>query len=153
MFHNNIDRIENQERALLEVSILKEKLIGLFQGYKSSRVGLLTSMFRDKNLTAKKIMIVDEVIKSIHKFEGSKEEFIDMFRMQRLENAELSREHNKFHYNLLERREKYIYGDVYMDVKKGESANKSGLAALFHDAIEILTRSNIPQFRNYLRQK
>lgn len=144
----NINELENEEKELIENSIFKRDLLKLFEDYKSSRNGFITILFRNRNLTKEKISIVDDTIKFIKNFEGSKGDLIEELRKRRVDNAEASRQHGKYHFNLMGRREETrtdYEGDSYtrQHIEHGESSRKSGLAALFHDAIEIVNKPSV----------
>lgn len=143
-----INELEQEEKELLDISILKRDLLKLFTDYKSSRKGLIHFLFRDAGLTREKLTLVEMTMNFIQQYEGTKENLIEELKRRRIENSEISRQHGKYHFNLLGKRElKYSgeYSDerVIYDVKQGESGNQSGLANLFHDAIKMVSDREI----------
>lgn len=155
--HTKSSQLEQQQRELIHVDILKRELLQLFNDYKSSRTGLITFLFRNRDLTREKIQIVDQTIEFIKNFDGFKGDLIEELKLKKIENSEKSRQHSKYHYNLLEKRQICVpyqdqYGQSWNEirrvVKKGESHNQSGLANLFQDAINIVSKQWPVAIRN-----
>ena len=145
-------------REFVVSEILKRDLIKLFADYKSSRVGMTSILFRNMALTKQKLEMVDRIIKFIRNYKGEQADLINALKDERIKNAMLSANsaYQKFHYNLLDHREKYqtrTYKDcdgknhtrreIEIDVRNGESNRKSGLAAVFHVAIEMVQNSTV----------
>lgn len=135
---SSMDSAEKSAEELLRISVLKTDLVKLFEDYKSSRQGLkqvvVNILFRNRKLTQEKMPIVDETIAFINQYQGTKEGLVEGLRKRRLENADLSREHHKYHANFFGKKPGSTNGaeDNALEGTHGKSA----LADAFNAAIE-----------------
>jgi hypothetical protein len=80
---------------------IKADILAFFSKYKSERESL-TSFFRNGELTAAKIRLVNEITKHIKQFGGTVHELWEYLDNQWNENKIISNEAGKFHKNLLQ---------------------------------------------------
>ncbi|ARG96418.1 hypothetical protein [Legionella micdadei] len=142
---------------------VKQKLYQPFLDYILSRTSwlqkIITAIFRKKDLSEEKLAFAQTVIEDVQDCSGSYGQLIDTLKTDQETHALISEHHGKKHYNLRERRgyierpqpstssengyglDAYYYaGRFYarqLDVREGESYNRSELAEVFQDALEV----------------
>ena len=142
---------------------LKQKIYQYFVNYLESRRSwfqrLITFLFRNSELSAKKEAICEDLIDDIQNFKKDKNILRGLLNEEKAKHAQLSRDHHKNHYNLDgERRQPapvegeqktssktisqpLCFSFFKRDVRKNEDRCRSDLADAFHDALNSLPKS------------
>lgn len=139
--------VDTEALDIIDHQRYKTLLLVQLEKYEKSRTGIISYLFRDKDLIQKKKALVNELKKSIIGLFASGLS-LEVVRSVEIkikeaitENARISSEAQKFHYNLSENRP-LIYkstDDCWFgerDVREGEEANQSKLAYILHNSLD-----------------
>lgn len=145
-------------RNEMDTDVLKQAMIEKIDALISARSGLLSYAVHNHGLTKEKKEYLTALKTSVNNFGGTPEELDMVLDSYLLENAKLSKQYGKRHYNLVDKngkppvegnqekqedQEQQQNNDVY--VKKGYSSRKSHFAELIYDLKDMVKRSGLQE--------
>ena len=123
---------------------LKQQILQFFVNHLETRRSwfqrLITFLFRNSELSAKKEEMCKELIETVESFNGSEKALAKLLKGKKTEHAELSRSYKKHHYNLDLKEKEAVFsrGVFFQGDFVVQDKNPSELAEAFHGALSSL---------------